>query len=177
LTRVVERWREWSDSFRAGRLETFSFSISLGLCLLALGLGLLSLDAGATALARDSFVNVIVPGVEEAEEDNPATVPTVEGAEEPEENDSDTAPGVGQPAAHATLAQTSQTEKRNVVLVHLESTRARSVTPYNEDLKTTPFLDELAKQSLLVEQAYVGSIPRSLMSSISVNCGIQPPPG
>ena len=83
---------------------------------------------------------------------------------------------VGRPAALARLGQTSRTEKRNVVLVHLESTRAQSVTPYNEDLKTTPFLDELAKSSLLAEQAYVGSIPRSLMANISVNCGIQPPP-
>ena len=82
----------------------------------------------------------------------------------------------GRPAALARLGQTSRTEKRNVVLVHLESTRAQSVTPYNEDLRTTPFLDELAKSSLLAEQAYVGSIPRSLMANISVNCGIQPPP-
>ncbi len=82
----------------------------------------------------------------------------------------------GHPAALARLGQTSRTERRNVVLVHLESTRAQSVTPYNEDLKTTPFLDELAKSSLLAEQAYVGSIPRSLMANISVNCGIQPPP-
>ena len=33
----------------------------------------------------------------------------------------------------------ARTERRNVVLVHLESIRARSVTPYNEQLKTTPF--------------------------------------
>ena len=176
LTRAVARWRGWSESFRTGRLGIFSFSISVGLCFLALGLGLLSLDAGATALARDSFVNVIVPGAEEAKKDSPDAASTVEGVEEPEENNSDTAPGVEQPAAHATLAQTPQTKKRNVALVHLESTRARSVTPYNEDLETTPFLNDLSKQSLLVEQAHVGSIPRSLISSISINCGIQSPP-
>ncbi len=93
-----------------------------------------------------------------------------------EEDDPDVGSAREHPAAHARLTQTSQTEKRNVVLVHLESTRARSVTPYNQDLNTTPFLNELAKNSLLAERAYVGSIPRSLMSNISVNCGIQPPP-
>ncbi|MCA1730791.1 MAG: sulfatase-like hydrolase/transferase [Actinobacteria bacterium] len=174
LTRAVERWRGWSESPRTGKLEVFSFSLALGLCFLALGFGSLSLDAGATSSRRDSFVNVIVPG---AEENNSNGAPSVEGVEEAEEDNSNSTPGVEQPAAHAALAQTPQTEKRNVVLVHLESTRARSVTPYNEDLNTTPFLDELSKESsLLVEQAHVGSIPRSLMSSISVNCGIQPPP-
>ena len=58
-------------------------------------------------------------------------------------------------------------------LVHLESIRARSVTPYNEQPKTTPFLDELAKKSLLVERAYT-IIPNSLKASISVTCGIEP---
>jgi arylsulfatase A-like enzyme len=124
---------------------------SLGLWLLPLGLVLLAFGFGS-----------LLTGVEKA---------TVE-----EEYNSDAAPVVEHPAAHATLAQTSQTEKRNIVLVHLESTRARSVTPYNEDINTTPFLNELAKSSLLVERAYVGSIPRSLMSNISVNCGIQSPP-
>ncbi|MBV9453686.1 MAG: sulfatase-like hydrolase/transferase [Rubrobacter sp.] len=79
------------------------------------------------------------------------------------------------PASDATLAETSQTEKRNVVLVHMESIRAQSVTPYNKNLNTTPFLNELAKSSLLDEQAHIGSIPRSSFSNISVNCGIQPP--
>jgi arylsulfatase A-like enzyme len=60
-----------------------------------------------------------------------------------------------------------------VVLIHLESARAQSVTPYNKDLKTTPFLDELAKSSLLAERAYT-TIPNTLKASISVNCGVDP---
>ena len=122
--------------------------LALGLLLLAFGFGSLPIE------------------VEEA----------VTEAERPEEHYSDTGAAAERPAAGAELAQTPQTEKRNVVLVHLESTRAQSVTPYNEDLKTTPSLDELAQSSLLAEQAHVGSIPRSLMANISVNCGIQPPP-
>jgi arylsulfatase A-like enzyme len=80
---------------------------------------------------------------------------------------------VEHPAAGAKLVRTPRTEKRNVVLIHLESTRAQSVTLYNEDLKTTPFLDELAKSSLLAEQAYT-TIPNTLKASISVNCGVEP---
>lgn len=71
------------------------------------------------------------------------------------------------------LEETQRTERRNVVLVHLESTRARSVTPYNEEIETTPFLDELAQKSLLVEQAYT-TVPRTSKAIIAVNYGIQP---
>src|SRR5215212_4032663 len=80
---------------------------------------------------------------------------------------------VEHPAASVRLVRTPRTERRNVVLVHLESIRAQSVTPYNKKLKTTPFLDELARKSLLAERAYT-IIPNSLKASISVNCGIEP---
>src|SRR5215204_3424122 len=159
LTQAVKRWRGWSEGYRTGRLNIFFFLISLGFFLLAFGFVSLSVLTGTTTLERAPFINLLMTGIEEPKEGNLGTAPVVE-----------------HPVAHATLAQTSRTEKRNVVLVHLESTRARSVTPYNEDLNTTPFLNELAKSSLLAERAYVGSIPRSLMSNISVNCGIQPPP-
>ena len=71
------------------------------------------------------------------------------------------------------LKETSRTDKRNVVLIHLESTRARSIIPYNEDLATTPFLNELAKTSLLAERAHI-TVPRTSKAIVSVNCGIQP---
>jgi lipoteichoic acid synthase len=75
--------------------------------------------------------------------------------------------------ANASLIQRPGTEKRNVVLIHLESARARSVTPYNEELKTTPFLDELAKKSLLAERTHV-VVPRSSKGSTAINCRIEP---
>src|SRR5919202_4134921 len=80
---------------------------------------------------------------------------------------------VEHPAAHATLAQTPQTEKRNVVLIHLESTRAGATSPYNSNLDTTPFLDKLAKSSLLAERDYT-VVPHTSKASVSVNCGIEP---
>jgi lipoteichoic acid synthase len=185
LTRAVERWRRRSGTSSPVQPSRTSFLVSLGLLLLALGFGAQSVVTANTALTRDPFVNVVMTGVDEATAETEAeeTTTAEEASTEPkvggsttEEDDSNATPAAGNPPAHARLAQTSQTEKRNVVLVHLESARARSVTPYNENLNTTPFLNELAKSGLLVERAYVGSIPRSLMSNISVNCGIQPPP-
>jgi phosphoglycerol transferase MdoB-like AlkP superfamily enzyme len=164
VTRTVARWREWPMNSSAGRVQKTPFWGLLGLFLQALGFGSLSLltgfnSAGASkSFARDPFVNLIVTGAKEAiiEKDTPDTNRVVE-----------------HPAAGASLIPTPRTEKRNVVLIHLESARARSVTPYNENLKTTPFLNELANSSLLVEQAYT-IIPNTLKASISVNCGIEP---
>jgi phosphoglycerol transferase MdoB-like AlkP superfamily enzyme len=135
----------------------------LGLWLLALGFGSLSLLVGSAgpdkSLARDPFVNLALTGVAKA----------------PSEGDyPDADSATKRPPAGAGLSRTPRTENRNVVLVHLESTRAQSVTPYNEDLKTTPFLNQLAKSSLLAEQPHV-VLPRSSKGSVAVNCGIEPP--
>ena len=161
LTRVVEYWRGWPKKPSAGTARTPILFGSLGVCLLAFGFGSLSLLTGPAALARDPVVNLILTGVEDATVD---------------EGDPGTGPAVESPAANATLAETLDTEKRNVVLIHLESTRAQSTTPYNEDLKTTPFLDELSRSSgsLLAERAYT-PVPRSSKASVSVNCGVEPP--
>ncbi|MDP8971687.1 MAG: sulfatase-like hydrolase/transferase [Actinomycetota bacterium] len=159
VARTTEWWRGWPKRrFLAAPAET-SFLGSLGLFLLALGFGSLSLLTGTTTLARAPFVNVVLTGIEQV---------TIE------EDISDAGQLTEHPAAHASLGETFRTEKRNVVLIHLESTRAQSVTPYNEDLKTTPYLDELAKESLLVERAYV-VVPRSSKATLTVNCGIDPP--
>jgi lipoteichoic acid synthase len=159
VARTAERWRGWPKvGFLAVPAEASSLG-SLGLFLLGLGFGSLSLLTGTTTLARAPFVNVVLTGIKQ--------VTTEEGI-------SDAGQLTEHPAAQASLAETSRTDKRNVVLIHLESTRAQSVTPYNEHIKTTPFLDELAKESLLVQRAYV-VVPRSSKATVTVNCGIDPP--
>jgi lipoteichoic acid synthase len=174
LTRAVERW--WGglpgSRSQAGAPRT-SFMGVIGLWLLALGFGSLSLLVGSNSatgadkwFSRDPFVNVVLTGVQED-----STKEAEETATEVSESGAGSSAKL--PAANARLVQTSQTDKRNVVLVHLESTRARSVTPYNEDLKTTPFLNELAKESLVTERTHV-IVPRSSKGSTAVNCGIEP---
>ena len=163
LTRAVARWRGWSEGFPAGRSEA-SFWGAFGLFILALGFGSLSLPAGprpagvSRSFARDPLVNLVLTRAKGARTGD--SLYTAGRA-------------IEHPAAGAGLVRTPRTEERNVVLIHLESTRARSVTPYNEDLKTTLFLDELARSSLLVERAYT-IVPNTLKASIAVNCGIEP---
>ncbi len=170
VERLLARRRGGPERPRIGRPQV-SFLGPLGLLLLAFGFGWLSLLIGArstdnpagasVSFVRDPSVNLILTGAKEATatEDTPYA--------------SATGPAVEHPATNASLAETPGTEKRNVVLIHLESTRAQSVTPYNEDLETTPFLDELAKSSLLGEQAYT-IVPHTSKASVSVNCGIEP---
>ena len=175
LTNVVGWWRGWPRrSSPAGTTRpSSSYSrgprlSSLGLLLLGLTLGLLSLTpssdpvGGSKSFARDPFVNMVLTGVEEAVSEEYSPEADIAAVEQRVESTS--------------LEPSSQAEKRNVVLIHLESTRAQSATPYNEDVDTMPFLGEIAKSSLVAERAYVGSVPRSTLSNISVNCGIEVPP-
>jgi lipoteichoic acid synthase len=182
VTRFVARWRRWpigsSSTWRRGKLPFFS---GLLLCLLALGLGSLSLREGFNPydeylqytgqdskritqlnkpLVRDPLVNVAVTAGEELQRggsQDAASYPST--AEVPP----------------ASLSPTGSEQQRNVVLIFLESTRAQSVTPYNEDLDTAPFMDELAKNSLLADRAYV-SVPYSSKANVATNCGIFPHP-
>jgi lipoteichoic acid synthase len=163
VTDAVGRWRGWSREPSPNETAETTYWSLPGLFLLALGFVSLSLLVGS-GLASDAplsgspFLNVILAGMKE----------TATGGDAP-----DVAPASKPPGADANLSETPRVQKRNVVLIHLESTRAKSVTPYNEDLQTTPFLDELAKSSLLAERAYV-VLPRSSKGSVSVNCGIEP---
>ena len=185
VTRAVERvarWRGGPARLRTGRPE-ISFLGSIGLFLLAFGFGWLSLLAVAVTPAQAPVVNLALTGLEETSntgEDGPDTDPLATGLSAngteatTEEYVPDTDPADNLSAVDAALAETPRTEKRNVVLIHLESTRAQSATPYNEDLKTMPFLGELAKSSLLAERAYA-VVPRSSKGSTAVNCGVEPP--
>jgi len=162
VLRALGRLRGWPTGSPNGMPRRVSFFLGpLGLILQALGFGSLSLLTGpgtpgvGKAFARDPFVNLVVTGVKAAM------------------TKEDTGAAIAHPAANARLVRTPRTEECSVVLVHLESIRAQSVTPYNEQLKTTPFLDELANKSLLAERAYT-IIPNSLKASISANCGIEP---
>ncbi|WP_240432447.1 sulfatase-like hydrolase/transferase [Rubrobacter indicoceani] len=74
----------------------------------------------------------------------------------------------------ARLAETPETNKKNVVMVFLESERASATSLYNKDLDTTPVLEELAENSLVAENAYA-VVPHTSKSMVSAHCGIEPP--
>jgi hypothetical protein len=118
LERRLGRRPDGWGIFTAGTARAFSSFLGLvGLFVLSLGLGSFSVLVGSVSavgdksLVRAPLVNLVVTGAEDW------------GTEE------DVGPAVESPAAHARLSPTPQTEKRNVVLIHLESTRAQSVTP------------------------------------------------
>jgi lipoteichoic acid synthase len=181
VTRFAVGWRGWPGRSPASvGPEKVALSISLGLCLLGLGLASLSLREDVNPydeylkltgqeskrvthlnkpLVRDPLANVVVSAAEELRREEPQNVAAYPSL-------TDTPPASLLPMG---------SEQRNVALIFLESTRAQSVSPYNEDLDTTPFMDELAKRSLLAERAY-GSVPYTSKSNVAVNCGIFPNP-
>jgi lipoteichoic acid synthase len=163
VTWLVRRWRRWRNRREfTGRIVSVSPIGAAVVCTVGVVLGLFAVpveSSGASiSFSRDAVVNVIASQVE------------YERLKEVAE-DANVSPR--QPPADTRLKPTAQTEKRNVVLIHLESVRSRSVTPYNEDLQTTPFLNELAKESLVAERAYA-IVPHTSKAIVSVNCGIEP---
>jgi lipoteichoic acid synthase len=71
------------------------------------------------------------------------------------------------------LTETRTDHHYNIVLVVLESARARSFTPYGNRLSSTPFFEELAERGALVENAYTVA-PHTTKALVSIQCGIYP---
>ena len=61
----------------------------------------------------------------------------------------------------------------NVAIIILESTRAQSMTVYNESIETTPFLDGLAEYSTVADRAYV-TVPHTSKALVGILCGLEP---
>ncbi len=62
----------------------------------------------------------------------------------------------------------------NLVVIVLETTRAMSVGHLNPEANgITPFIDSLAKQSLVAERAYA-VVPHTSKALTAINCGIEP---
>ncbi len=140
---------------------------ALASCAAALIMISLSVLPGAVgqdrSFSRSPFINVFVTGV------NAPDASELAGDSEELQKVSE------RTLEDASLRQTPETEKRNIVFISMESTRARSVTPYNEDLPTTPYLDELSERSLLAEWSYT-TIPHTSKALTAMNCGINPHP-
>ena len=169
VTRLVGRWRGWSDAdaqttaARTGQISWLRL-IGVGLAMYALfSFSLLPGGGSSSAsesFARDPIVNMVTTAAEAAESGGLSEL-----AAEPVE-----------PSPEASLVPTAESERRNVVLIFLESERAGATTPYNGNLETTPFMDELAKSSILAERAYT-VVPHSHNALTATNCGVDPPLG
>ena len=161
MTRLVVWWRGWTDA----QTGSISWLRLAGVGLAAYALLSLSLPGSESArvsksFSRAAFANMIMSAAEPTEDKEiPDFVPD---------------PTSEKPPPDASLFPGAESERRNVVLIFLESTRAGATTPYNKDLKTTPFLDELAKNSMIAEQAYA-VVPHTHNAITATNCGIDPP--
>jgi lipoteichoic acid synthase len=165
VAHLFDRWRGRVAAGGGARtVPWFRFAcLILATCvLLSVSLVPAGPSAGASeSFSREAFVNAAVTGMDEMRDPAPRVdVGTVREGLPLETN----------------LSTTSRTERRNVVVVHLESMRARSTTPYNKDLGITPFLDDLADESLMAERAYT-VVPHTTNALVATLCGIDPPMG
>ena len=161
VTRSVARRRGWADT-EDTRMASISWLRLAGVGLAAYAMFSFSLLPGAGPasaskfFSQDAFASVARTAAAKVEGKEPGDITAQDSPPE------------------ASLLPTAGAERRNVVLIFLESTRERSVTPYNKDLETTPFLDELAKSSLLADRAYT-LVPHTHNALTATNCGIDPP--
>jgi lipoteichoic acid synthase len=153
---IYGRRREAAYSGPPARSRVFA----LGACAISFGLIFLSLpvDAGpaSKSFSRDPVASIVMSEVEHAR------IRNLTADAKPIKVPQDT-----------NLRQTAATEKKNVVFIHLESTRARSTTPYNADIDTTPYLDRLSGHSLMAERAYT-IVPHTSKAITAINCGVDP---
>lgn len=78
------------------------------------------------------------------------------------------------PPVDTRLVAGPKTDRRNVVIITLESQRAISTAPYTADPSLTPNLAALAESSLVAEQAYA-VMPHTSKSLTATYCGTEPP--
>ena len=71
------------------------------------------------------------------------------------------------------LIETPGRDHFNVVIVVLESARAKSFSAYSGGPAVTPFFDELSRGGTLVENAYT-VVPHTTKALVSIQCGIYP---
>ena len=73
------------------------------------------------------------------------------------------------------LVEKEQVEEgpRNLAIIVLESTRAQSMTVYDPQMETTPFLAELAEHSTVADRAY-STVPHTSKALVAMLCGLEP---
>ena len=152
---IRKLWIRWQDGAQNGVLRTRRWAIVLAVSVVVTLVWPFFRVGGASDLVRNAtltFVGSLFGG----------------------EDSSGNAAGAGFDTREATLAPKSGEKKRNVVFILLESTRASATSLYNPEMKgTTPYMEELAKKSIVAKRAWA-VMPHTSKAIVSTLCGIPP---
>ncbi|MDX5893439.1 LTA synthase family protein [Rubrobacter radiotolerans] len=156
--------RDWHlPVFSTRTLRTSGYRAALVVCGATVALvslsALPSMTGASNTFSRDTVMNLVISEVASPRVDQARISARLQKSELPTD---------------ASLVETPSTEKKNVVLIFLESERASATSLHNEDLDTTPVLEELARDSLVAENAYA-VVPHTSKSMVAAHCGIEPP--
>ncbi|MCO4746824.1 MAG: sulfatase-like hydrolase/transferase [Proteobacteria bacterium] len=77
------------------------------------------------------------------------------------------------PAGYTPLADMEPTSRPHVILLAADGIESRSLTPYGSPLDTTPYLNKLADESIVYENAFVNS-GKTTGSTTSMLSGVHP---
>ncbi|MGI8650414.1 MAG: LTA synthase family protein, partial [Rubrobacter sp.] len=161
ITRFVSR--DWhlpifSPGAIGGRHRAATAIGGITVALLTLS-ALPSMTGAANTFSRETVMNLVMTEVASSRIDQAQISAEIHASDLPTDT---------------SLVETLETNEKNVVMVFLESERASATSLYNGDLDTTPVLEELAKDSLVAENAYA-VVPHTSKSMVSAHCGIEPP--
>ncbi len=158
ITRLSER--DWYMPTRTSRGPAFVRVAVFAAAFALAGLSALPSTTGASdSFTRDALVNIFMTEVEKVRFADVTPNKSAALASE-------------RPPSQAEISGSQH--KRNVVMVYAESVRAQSTTPFNGDMKTTPFMDQLSKNSLLATE-FNAVMPHTSKSLAASHCGMAPP--
>lgn len=146
---LVARALRWRPTIRAKRVSAVACA------------GLLLASAWTAPTASAAFS--LAPPVQLA------ITPVREALAYPEVSDED----VATPNPGATSLQPRSEQRRNVVIITLESQRATSTLPETRQ-PVTPVLDALAETSIVPERGYT-VLPHTSKALTAIHCGVVPP--
>jgi lipoteichoic acid synthase len=147
------------------RRAVAGFVICLGCVPLAM-LGLAPSGGADRSLLRDPVLNLVATALGDVEREAPARTSL----------DGRSIERARAARFEISIERVDSRPLRNVVVIVLESTRAKSVGAYSPGLATTPFFDDLARRSLKVDRAYT-VVPSTAKALRAIFCGSEPSHG
>jgi lipoteichoic acid synthase len=150
LAQMTRTRADWKNRRRAAPV-----AIAILFMLLSLGFNQISMPYDLTGLQSQRLVPIakgLRAWFEEEDFSNLSNIPTI---------------------PPTTLEKTPHTQPYNVVIVILESVRARSIPVYGGTAKTMPTLSQLAVEGRFARQAYT-VVPHTSKSVLAILCGQYP---